>query len=126
MKKAIPLQLEVVSTGSIHPCLESQLKYNYGYFLQISCKGRLAQLVRASWVRSPRWPFIFVVFIEIFTKYFFGAEEKVSQFVMHQFATFISLIFTTLLCISIELLNYLISFNQENVGSISKSNSSPT
>ena len=88
-QKAIRLHLEVVSTGSIHPCLESQLKYNYGYFLQISCKGRLAQLVRASWVRSPRWPFIFVVFIEIFTKYFFGAEEKVSQFVMYQFATFI-------------------------------------
>jgi hypothetical protein len=33
---------------------------------------------------------IFVVLIEIFTKYFFGAEGKVSQFVMHQFATFIS------------------------------------
>ena len=33
--------------------------------------------------------FIFVVLIEIFTKYFFGAEEKVCQFVMHQFATFI-------------------------------------
>jgi hypothetical protein len=66
------------------------------------------------------------VLIEIFINYFFGAEEKVSQFVMHQFATFISLIFTTLLCISIELLNYLIYFNQENVGSISKSNSSPT
>jgi hypothetical protein len=58
------------------------------------------------------WPFIFVVLIEIFTKYFFGAEEKVSQFAMHQFATFISLIFTTLLCISIELLNY--HFFQEN------------
>jgi hypothetical protein len=46
----------------------------------------------------------------------------VSQFVMHQFATFISLIFTTLLCISIELLNYLISLNherlEESVGSI--------
>jgi hypothetical protein len=31
-EKAIPLHLEVVSTGSIHPCLASQLKYNYGYF----------------------------------------------------------------------------------------------
>jgi hypothetical protein len=46
LKKAIPLQLEVVSTGSIHPCLESELKYNYGYFLHINCKGRLAQLVK--------------------------------------------------------------------------------
>jgi hypothetical protein len=54
------------------------------------------------------------------------SEGKVSQFVMHQFPTFISLNFTTLLCISIELLNYLISFNQESAGSISKSNSSPT
>jgi hypothetical protein len=43
-----------------------------------------------SWVRSPHWPFIFDVLIEIFTKYFFGAEGKVSQFVMHQFPTFIS------------------------------------
>ena len=89
-------------------------------------KKSVVLITRMSWVRSPHWPFILVVLIEIFTKYFFGAEEKVSQFVMHQFATFISLIFTTLLCISIELLNYLISFNQENVGSISKSNSSPT
>ena len=42
-----------------------------------------------SWVRSPHCPLIFVVLIEIFTKYFFGADEKVFQFVIHQFATFI-------------------------------------
>jgi hypothetical protein len=28
------------------------------------------------------------VLIEIFINYFFGAEEKVSQFVIHQYATF--------------------------------------